>query len=157
MTSTWSLGRTIEETLAAPVQLIETARIWRLTSAESPVADGSPPSISDQNTTSPRLCPISTLRPTTSATFSAVSACPRMPTAGTVFSPRSDLASSLPEGISRAKHRTSIVPYRRLMESLSAFTSASLAEMHTRVSTAASSPAARETTRTIFLFIRRVL
>ena len=34
---------------AAPEQLIDIARIFRFTSADSPFADGSPPSTSDQN------------------------------------------------------------------------------------------------------------
>ena len=85
MTSTWSLGLTIPETLAAPEQLTETARMFFLMSAEIPFADGSPPSTSDQNSTSPFLCGISVLRPTTSPKCSGSSACPRMPIAGTVL------------------------------------------------------------------------
>ena len=49
MTSTWSFGFTIDETLTAPEQLIDTARIVRLMSAASPLAAGLPPSMSAQN------------------------------------------------------------------------------------------------------------
>ena len=128
ITSTWSFGFTIDETLAAPVQLIDTARIVRLMSAESPVAVGLPPSMSAQKRTSPALWPRSVLRPSTSPRLSSSSACPRMPIAGTVLRPRSLFASTVPDGTSFLKHRTSSVPYLLLIAFLRSRTSASFAD-----------------------------
>jgi hypothetical protein len=62
----------------------------------------------------------------TSARFSSVTACPRMPIAGTVSLPKSAFESTEPDGTSWLNARTSIEPYFLTSLAFSALISFSL-------------------------------
>ena len=155
ITSTWSFGLIIPLTDAAPFTLMDIARIWRFTSAESPFARGSPPSTSLQKTTSLALCPTMILRPKTSA--SSVTAWPRSPSAGARRGSMSAFESTVPDGTSRLNVMTSMVPYFFISRSFSARISFSLTVRYVRVRSAAMRPATSEIMRTTCRFIRRAL